>query len=90
MNSVRPAANMRLRPSRSPSAAPVSNKAAKLNPYALTVHSSASTDAPRSSRIVVSAVVTTSASSATMKEAIEVRARTHLALLFIFMAVSQL
>jgi hypothetical protein len=56
----------------------------------LTVHSSASTDASRSSRIVVSAVVTTSASSATMKEAIDVRARTHLALLWAFMAVSRL
>jgi len=43
----------------------------------LIVHSSSSIDAPRSLRIVVSAVETTSVSSATISEAIEVRARTQ-------------
>jgi hypothetical protein len=46
--------------------------------YALTVHSSSSIEAPRSSRIVLSAVDTTSVSNATISDAIEVSARIHL------------
>ena len=68
-NSPSPAANSRRRPNRSPSAAPVISSTAKLSLYALTVHSSCSTEAPRSMRIVLSAVVTTSASSATISDA---------------------
>jgi hypothetical protein len=75
VNSTRPATNSRLRPYRSPSAAPVSSSTARLRLYALTVHSSASTEAPRSCWMVLSAVVTTSASSATISDEIEVRAR---------------
>jgi RNA polymerase sigma-70 factor (ECF subfamily) len=43
----------------------------------LTIHSSVSIDAARSSRMVPSAVVTTSASSATMKEAVAVSSNTQ-------------
>jgi hypothetical protein len=67
----------RRRPNRSPRAAPVINSTAKLSVYALTVHSSCSIEAPRSSRIVLSAVVTTSASSATINDPTEARARTQ-------------
>jgi hypothetical protein len=51
------------------SAAPVSRNAAKVSVYALTVHSSSSIDAPRSTRITGSAVETTRLSSTTMKSA---------------------
>jgi hypothetical protein len=44
----------------------------------LTVHSSAAIDAWRSARIVLSAVVTTSASSATISDASDVSTSTHL------------
>ncbi len=66
-----PTANIDLRPKRSPSAAPVSRKTAKLSVYALTVHSSSSSVAPRSSRMLTSALVTTRLSSVTMKSATE-------------------
>ena len=71
VNSASPATNMRRRPKRSPSAAPVRRKTAKASVYALTVHSSASSDAPRSMRMLVSAFVTTRLSRATMKMATE-------------------
>src|SRR5215211_5921049 len=68
---------MRLRPKRSPSAAAVINITAKLRLYALTVHSSWETDAPRSVRIVGRAVDTTSTSSAAMNELIAVSTTTQ-------------
>src|ERR671914_2398392 len=74
-NSARPPANMRRRPKRSPSAAAGSSSTASVRLYELTVHSSSSIDAPRSSRIVVRAVDTTRVSSATISEATEVSAR---------------
>ena len=67
-----PIVNMRRRPNRSPSAAPVSRKTAKVSVYAFTVHSSCSSDASRSVRITGSAVVTTRLSSETMNSATEV------------------
>jgi hypothetical protein len=76
-NRVSPAVNMRRRPKRSPSAAPVISSTAKLRLYALTVHSSCSIEAARSSRIVGSAVETTSESRETMNDAIDVSASTH-------------
>jgi hypothetical protein len=73
-----PAANTFLRPSRSPIAAAVSRNTAKLSVYALTVHSSSSSVAPRSSRILTRALVTTRLSSVTMKRAIETIARVQM------------
>ena len=67
-----PIVNMRRRPNRSPSAAPVSRKTANVSVYAFTVHSSCSSDASRSVRITGSAVVTTRLSSETMNSATEV------------------
>ena len=69
---VSPSANMRRRPNRSPSAAPVRSKTANVSVYALTVHSSCSSDAPRSRRMTGIAVVTTRLSSETMKSASDV------------------
>jgi hypothetical protein len=69
---------MRLRPNRSPSAAPVSSSTAKVSVYALTVHCRDSIDAPRSARIEGRAVVTTRLSSTTMKRAVETTAKVHL------------
>ena len=66
-----PTANILLRPSRSPRAAPVRRSTAKLSVYALTVHSSSSSVAPRSSRMLTRAFVTTRLSSVTMKSATE-------------------
>ncbi len=66
---ARPTRNIRLRPNRSPSAAPVRSRTAKVNVYALTVHSSPCSEAPRSCLITGSAVVTTRLSSDTMKMA---------------------
>ncbi len=68
----RPARNTRLRPRRSPSAAPSKRSTAKVNVYAFTVHSRPEMDACRSRCIVGSAVVTTRLSSVVMKSAIEV------------------
>ena len=65
-------ANIRRRPKRSPSAAPVRRNTANVSVYALTVHSRSSSDASRSVRITGSAVVTTRLSSETMKSATEV------------------
>ena len=72
-----PAVNIRRRPNRSPSAAPVMSRTAKVSVYAFTVHSSSWIDAPRCTRIVGSAVVTTSASSATISDAIDATASTQ-------------
>ena len=72
VKSASPKMNIRRRPKRSPSAAPVSRKTAKVSVYAFTVHSSSSIVAPRSVRITGSAVETTRLSSTTMKSATEV------------------
>src|SRR3954464_13828243 len=68
---ARPITNMRRRPKRSPSAAPVSSSTAKVSVYALTVHSRACRPPPSSARIEGRAVVTTRLSSTTMKRATE-------------------
>jgi hypothetical protein len=67
-SSPTPTQNVRRRPNRSPSTAPVMSSTAKLSVYALTVHSSCCTDAWRSKRIVLSAVETTSASRTTISD----------------------
>src|SRR5688572_3733769 len=69
--------NILRRPKRSPRAAPVRRKTAKVRVYAFTVHSSSSIDAPRSVRITGSAVETTRLSRTTMNSAIEVIANVH-------------
>ncbi len=73
-----PTASIRRRPNRSPSAAPVRRKTAKVRVYALTVHSRLSMFAPRSLRITGSAVVTTRLSSVAMKTATDVIAKAHI------------
>ena len=72
-----PIANMRRRPKRSPSAAPVRRSTAKVSVYAFTVHSRPESPELRSSRITGSAVVTTRLSSVTMKSASDVIANVH-------------
>ena len=72
VNRTSPMMNMRRRPKRSPSAAPVRRKTAKVSVYAFTVHSSCSIVAPRSVRITGSAVETTRLSSTTMNSATDV------------------
>ena len=67
-----PMTNMRRRPKRSPSAAPVSRSTANVSVYAFTVHSSCEIVAWRSCRITGSAVVTTRLSSETMNSATDV------------------
>jgi hypothetical protein len=52
----------------------------------LTVHSSCSTDAPRSVRIVLSAVDTTSVSSAAINDPIAVNTTTHLVAALVLIA----
>ena len=74
---ARPIANIRLRPNRSPSAAPVSSSTANVSVYALTVHSSDWIDAPRLRRIDGSAVVTTRLSSVVMNKPIDTIASVH-------------
>ncbi len=76
-NTARPTDIIRRRPNRSPSAAPVNSNAAKLTPYAVTIHCSEPVDVPRSRRIVSSDVVTTSRSSATMNDATDAAANTQ-------------
>ena len=66
---VRPIANRRRRPNRSPSAAPLSRKTAKLSVYALTVHSSPSRPASSLTRMTGRALVTTRLSIDTMNAA---------------------
>ena len=75
VNTPRPRTNMRRRPKRSPKAAPVISSTAKASVYALTVHSSASIEAPSSARIDGRAVLTTRLSSVTMNRAAETTAR---------------
>ncbi len=72
VKSAMPIANMRRRPKRSPSAAPVRRNTAKVRVYAFTVHSSSSIEAPRSTRMTGSAVDTTRLSRTTMKRPTEV------------------
>ncbi len=69
---TRPMTNIRRRPKRSPSAAPVSRSTANVSVYAFTVHSSCEIVACRSCRITGSAVVTTRLSSETMNRAADV------------------
>ena len=71
-NRATPAANMPRRPKRSPNAAPVSSRTAKVKLKALTAHCNISTELPKSARMVAKAVVMTSESSAIMKDASEV------------------
>src|SRR5215472_3162569 len=78
-NRARPLANMRLRPKRSPRAAPVIRSTARLRTYALTVHSRSATEAPSWRRIVVSAVDTIRVSRATSTPVPEARPKTQLA-----------
>ena len=78
----RPKMNIRRRPKRSPSAAPVRRKTAKVSVYAFTVHSSSSIDAPRSVRITGSAVETTRLSRTTMNSATDVIANVQRVLVF--------
>ena len=77
MKIVIPIVNMRRRPKRSPSAAPVKSRTANVSVYALTVHSRPLRPECRSTRITGSAVVTTRLSSVTMKSATEVIANVH-------------
>ena len=67
-----PITNMRLRPKRSPSAAPVRRRTANVSVYAFTVHSRPEIDASSSSWITGRAVTTTRLSSAVMNSAIVV------------------
>ena len=73
VNRARPTQNMRRRPKRSPSAAPVRSRQANATWYAFTVHSRLERLAPRSTRRTGRAVVTTSVSSAVMKTPSEAR-----------------
>src|SRR6266571_1863322 len=75
---ARPTTNIRRRPNRSPSAAPVRSSTAKVSVYALTVHSRLSTVACRSLRITGSAVVTTRLSRVAMKTATDVIAKVQI------------
>ena len=77
-----PIMNIRFRPNRSPRAAPVSRNAANVSVYALTIHSSCSIDAPRSTRMTGIAVETTRLSSTTMKSATVVATNVHTVLCF--------
>jgi hypothetical protein len=76
-NSSRPIASSRRRPKRSPRAAAVISRTAKLSVYALTVHSSCASEEPRCRRMLTRAVDTTSMSRTTMNDATDARARTH-------------
>jgi len=75
---ARPITNIRRRPNRSPSAAPVRSSTANVSVYALTVHSRLWIVACRSSRITGSAVVTTRLSRVAMNTATEVIAKVHI------------
>src|SRR6476619_3837538 len=67
-----PIRKTRLRPNRSPRAAPVISRTANVRVYALTIHWSSWSDAPRSVLMTGRAVVTTRLSRATMNSASEV------------------
>ena len=81
VNKPSPAANVRRRPNRLPTAAPVMSSTANARLYALTVHSSVAIEACRSRCMVLSAVATTSWSSATIRAAADVSASVHFCLL---------
>ena len=68
-NTTTPNRNIRRRPKMSPSRPPVTSSTAKVSVYALTVHSSADSDAPKSFWIEGSATFTAVLSSITMKRA---------------------
>ena len=75
-----PIRNMRLRPNRSPRAAPIRSSTAKVSVYALTVHSRPEMDACRSRWMVGSAMVTTRLSRVVMNSAMLVIANVHIVL----------
>ena len=77
VKSAIPVMNMRLRPKRSPSAAPVSRSTAYASTYALTVHSSDWIEAPRSRWMLGKATLTTRLSRTTMNKPIETIASVH-------------
>ena len=77
-----PTRNMRLRPNRSPRAAPVMSSTAKVSVYALTVHSRPLSEAPRSCLITGSAVVTTRLSSDTMNTATDATTNVQIVIAF--------
>ena len=85
-----PMVNIRLRPNRSPSAAPVRSNTANVRVYAFTVHSRPESDAPSDRLITGSAVVTTRLSSDTMNSAIAVIANVHAVLARSVMPASSL
>ena len=71
VNSRMPITNMRLRPKRSPSAAPVISSTANDSTKPFTVHSSVWIEAPRSRWMLGRATVTTRLSSTHMNRPIE-------------------
>ena len=75
-----PIRNTRLRPKRSPSAAPVISRTAKVKVYALTIHWRSASEAPRSALMTGRAVVTTRLSRATMNSASDVIVKVQKAL----------
>ena len=77
MNTPTPIVNIRRRPNRSPSAAPVSSRHANDRLYALTVHSRLERLACRLTRSTGNDVVTTSVSSAVINTPIEARTTVH-------------
>ncbi len=77
VNTPSPVASRRRRPYRSPSAAALISSTAKVRVYAPIVHSSSSSEAWRSRRIVLRAVVTTIVSSITINDATDARPRTQ-------------
>ena len=80
VKTARPSPKSSRRPNRSPSAAPVSRNTAKLNVYALTVHSRPSSPVPRSTRMTGNALVTTRLSMETMNTATPLTMYVHNAL----------
>src|SRR5262249_31191911 len=88
VNRPSPSANSLRRPYRSPTTAPVISSTAKLRLYALTTHSSCSTDAPRSRRILLSAVETANVSSAAINEPTPVSTTTHRVIAFVLRRVT--
>ena len=71
VNSAIPTTKRRRRPNRSPSAEPVSRSTANVSVKALTVHSSAPGPAPKPTRMLGSAVATTSLSRAKVNQAMD-------------------
>jgi hypothetical protein len=77
VNTPMPIVNIRRRPKRSPSAAPVSSRHANARLYALTVHSRLDKLACKLTRSTGREVVTTSVSSAVMNTPTEARTSVH-------------